>query len=264
MIKKIIKKIVEKMGYSLVKKEAEQRKSLQGALGQIVKFWNPDTVVDVGAAFGKWSLEADKIFQNSNYILVEPVAQYKDILIDLESKNRRFKYVNTAANSSSGEFEFNLHDDLVGSSLKKETEGENADGKQIKVKCDTLDNICKYNLNGNFLIKLDVQGAELDVLAGSEQVLNKTECLVMEVSLFKSFKDGIDFYDVIQFMKEKGFVIYDVFSFLYRPYDGALCQLDAIFVKENGLFRKFHGYATLEQRQKQNEKFVQKHKLLLK
>ncbi len=263
MIKKILKKTFGKLGYDLTSKKVQERKSIKGALKQIAKFWSPDTVIDVGAAFGKWSLEANKVFENSDYILLEPVEEYQKVLKDLENQNKRFKYLKLGANSKQGEFEFNLHDDLVGSSLKKEVEGGDVDGKSIKINCDTLDNICKDRLDKTFLLKLDVQGAELDVLAGAEQVLRQTECLVMEVSLFKSFEDGIDFYDVVKYMKERDFVLYDIFSFLYRPYDDALCQVDAIFVKENGTFRKFHGYATEEQRKVQNQKFLEKNSNIL-
>jgi hypothetical protein len=72
-------------------------------------------------------------------------------------------------------------------------------------------------------------------------------------------KGGADFEEVIEYMKSKGFVCYDILSFLYRPYDGALSQMDVVFVKENGIFRTFLGYATQTQRDKQNLKF--KHKI---
>jgi len=42
------------------------------------------------------------------------------------------------------------------------------------------------------------------------------------------------------------------------PYDHALSQVDIAFVKKRSLFRKFHGYATREQREKQNKEFKNK------
>jgi hypothetical protein len=48
-------------------------------------------------------------------------------------------------------------------------------------------------------------------------------------------------------MKGLGFVVYDIFGEQFRPLDGALGQIDMAFVKENGIFRTDHAYATAEQ-----------------
>ena len=49
-------------------------------------------------------------------------------------------------------------------------------------------------------------------------------------------------------MKDRSFVVYDIIGCNYRPYDGALAQVDLVFVKEDGRFRKYHYYATEKQR----------------
>jgi hypothetical protein len=49
-------------------------------------------------------------------------------------------------------------------------------------------------------------------------------------------------------MKERGFVTYDLVEGHNRPLDNALAQKDVFFVKENGLFRESHNWATREQR----------------
>ena len=100
---------------------------------------------------------------------------------------------------------------------------------------------------GPYLIKVDVQGAELDVLDGTLETLNKTELVILEVSMFQLMKDAPQFYDVVVYMKNRGFVAYDVFGESFRPLDGALGQIDIAFVKENGRFRREHSYATTEQ-----------------
>ncbi len=57
-------------------------------------------------------------------------------------------------------------------------------------------------------------------------------------------------------MKECGFVCYDIFGFQYRLLDNALSQVDMVFVKEKGLFRSDHSYATREQRAAQDAQFI--------
>ena len=100
---------------------------------------------------------------------------------------------------------------------------------------------------GPYLIKVDVQGAELDVLGGALETLNETELVILEVSMFQLMKDAPQFYDVVVYMKNLGFVVYDIFGESFRPLDGALGQIDMAFVKENGRFRSNHQYATAQQ-----------------
>jgi len=152
-----------------------------------------------------------------------------------------------------GTTSINVHNDLVGSSIYKETEGGSIDGTERNVALVALDSVChEQHTEGPYLIKIDVQGAEIDVLQGASTILAETEFVILEVSLFEFFKGGPQFSDVIAFMKDKGFVCYDIYGFQYRPFDNALSQIDAVFVKENGRFRQIHVYATPEQREIQD------------
>ena len=62
-------------------------------------------------------------------------------------------------------------------------------------------------------------------------------------------KGAPEFFEVIKFMKDKGFVVYDILNGFYRPLDKALGQVDIVFVKEDGKFRK-----TIDLLQKNNYK----------
>jgi Methyltransferase FkbM domain len=87
-------------------------------------------------------------------------------------------------------------------------------------------------LAGPYIIKVDVQGAELQVLAGAQRTLNETEAVILEVTLLGMMIGGPQVYDVVSRMKELGFVTYDVFGLHYRPLDNALSQVDMVFVQE--------------------------------
>ena len=56
-------------------------------------------------------------------------------------------------------------------------------------------------------------------------------------------------------MKMRGFVAYDLFDPQYRLLDGAMSQIDIAFVQDKSKFRKFHFYATGDQRAEQNRRF---------
>ena len=113
----------------------------------------------------------------------------------------------------------------------------------------TLDSLAaQHQWAGPYLLKIDAQGAELDVLKGAETVLEDVAYIVAECSLFDFYDNGIDVSDVIDYLKTRGFVLYDVFAPSYRPVDNALAQADFCFVKRDGQLRTIHYFATLEQR----------------
>jgi hypothetical protein len=80
-------------------------------------------------------------------------------------------------------------------------------------------------------LKLDVQGYELEVLKGAEQVLSSVEAVMMEVNLIAVYEGAPLADEAVAFMAARGFRVYDVCTFFRRPYDYALWQIDMVFVR---------------------------------
>jgi hypothetical protein len=162
-----------------------------------------------------------------------------------------------AAGDRDGGVLLHVHDDLYGSSLLNEMEGGEVDGRPRKVEQLTVDTICaRFAANGPYLLKVDTQGSELMVLDGATAVLTQTAAIVMEVSMLGFFEGGPQFAQVVQAMAAKGFVVYDIVDPLYRPLDGALAQVDVVFVPDTSDLRRQHGYASALQRQQLTERSV--------
>ena len=122
--------------------------------------------------------------------------------------------------------------------------GPGADGLETAVPQATIDGaLTEEGLGEPLLIIVDVQGAELDVLRGARESLAEAEVAVLEVSLFGFQKGAPQFSDVVLFMKRRSFVAYDIIHGNNRPLDGALGQVDIVFVKEPGIFRQDHSWA---------------------
>ena len=207
--------------------------------------FTPKTVIDVGVAKGTPSLY--NIFQNSYFLLIEPLKDFENHIKEILKKYNG-SYICAAAGARKGQISFYKHlYHLSGSSLYQETMGVEADGIEITVPMIRLDDIIKEkSLNGPYLLKVDAQGAELDVVEGFTKSLPHTEAIVLEVSMFEFMKGAPQFYDVIDYMKHKNFVPYDIILGWNRPLDDALGQVDIIFVKENGFLRENHSYSTVE------------------
>lgn len=217
----------------------------------------PATVIDVGAANGAFTLKCHKIFPRARYILIEPLQEYRSHLERVTKTVPKSECIISAATAKQGEVSINVHPDLVGSSLYLENEDSDVNGVPRRVITDTIDNFCENrNAVGPYLIKVDVQGGELEVLSGAKEILKETEYVILEISLFQFFMGGPQFYEVVHYMKSCGFVVYDIFDVQYRPFDGAMSQVDMAFVRENGRFRSHQIYATPEQREVQTRKLL--------
>ena len=109
---------------------------------------------------------------------------------------------------------------------------------ELKLRMSTLDDLVAAEVNSPMLLKLDVQGYELEVLRGARKILAEAEVVVIECSLIQ-YNDGAPlFAEVVSFMSERGFLVYDFCGHMRRESDGALFQIDVIFARENSTLRK--------------------------
>lgn len=248
--KQLVKRLFNVFGLEIHKKHLDTipRASMRGALHQLSGLGlKPQTVIDVGVAYQTSELYEE--FKDSNILLVEPLIEFEPFLRKICGEYRA-QYVLAAAGQTPGVAILNVHNDKFGSSFFKEVEGPSVDGSPRQVPVVTIDQVCfEKDLKGPYLLKVDVQGAELLVLSGAKRTLQETEVVILEVTLFGTMIGGPQLNDIVLQMKELGFVAYDICGFLYRPLDNALCQVDMVFVREQGLFRKSHVYATSEQRE---------------
>ncbi len=232
-----------------------KRKTLAEVLSHAIKLgFAPKTIIDVGVAYGTDGLYGQT--ENTDYLLLEPLQEYESVCQELTQKYGG-DYLLAAAGSKSGEIEINVHPDLSGSSILKESEGPEIDGTQRMVPMVTIDQVVQdKQYKGPFLIKLDTQGTELDILEGAKATLDNTELIFLEVSLIEFYKGSPLCADVFEFMTENSFVLYDVFGGAYRPLDGALGQIDFAFCKTNSPLRSSTHWATPQQRAEITQKRI--------
>lgn len=198
----------------------------------------PNSVLDIGAAYGKWSLMCNRIFPGASYLLVEPLEEYKIHLQDKTKKIRKSQFVMTAVGPSTGETKIYVQEDLVGSSILQDQDPRYAGIERIVPIITVNDLINETNFNIPELVKMDVQNYELDVLKGASKLIGTSEVFILETSLSRFVKGSPLIHEVIEYMAIRDYLIDDIAGYSYRPYDGALAQLDIAFVKSNSPLRK--------------------------
>lgn len=199
----------------------------------------PGTVVDVGVAYGTPPLY--EAFPDAYYFLFEPVADFEPHIQKALQQNIRGEYEMCGLGEKSTTMQIFVPEAAVAASLMHRGV-DAADPRLRTVPVRTLDEIfAKRKLQTPIILKTDCQGGDLAVIRGGSNFVAQCDVIIMEVGMFRYWsKNTPDFADTIIEMKSRGFVPYDLFDAMPRPHDGALGQLDVVFVKENGPLRAIH------------------------
>ena len=201
----------------------------------------PRTVVDIGVAWGTPGLY--DAFPAADLLLVDPLGDTIGLADQLREQGRNANFVEAAVGTEEGSTTLHVHPVATLSSLKGGRIGDDVATEAREVAMRTLDAIANEAAAvGPFVVKIDVEGGELDVLAGARQVLGHSELVAIECSAIPLVRDAPSVSDVVAAMREQGLVVYDIAGGHRRPKDGALAQIDVLFVPEISPLRT-PGYA---------------------
>jgi FkbM family methyltransferase len=196
--------------------------------------FRPAYVIDTGACVGEWTQRTRAIWPESKYLMIEAQPNRRERLRAMCNESISLEPVLLGSVDCEA-VPFHM-DDLGGSSVLE----------QLQDKCPTIDCLPMKTLDavvstrqllGPILLKLDVQGYELEVLSGAQETLSKVEVALLEVSLLPYNIGAPLFSDVIAFMAARRFLVYDLCSFLRRESDDTAFQADLLFVREDSGLR---------------------------
>jgi FkbM family methyltransferase len=190
--------------------------------------FQPATIYDIGAYRGGWTRLASEVFPDAAFILFEANADNAPHLAGL-------RHFTVALSGGDGEKPLYLprEGDATGTSLYRETSAHYEAGNLLvrtvaTARLDTL--VAAERLPPADLIKIDVQGAELDVIAGAKTALSRCEALIAELSFAGYNKDAPLIGETLPAITQLGFRCVDICE-LHRADAGNVLQADFLFVK---------------------------------
>ena len=190
----------------------------------------PAGIIDVGAYQGDWTKLARRIFGGVPVLMVEAQQSKKARLEALCGHGVSLASALLAAEAGRVVTFYEME---TGSSFFEEQ--SNAPRKPNTYATDTLDNIAG-GLGGPLFLKIDVQGAELEVLKGGEETLKRCDLVQLEVAMLPYNNGAPTFFEVLSYMDERDFVPLDVSGFS-RPNGVDLVQIDMLFVRRDSTLR---------------------------
>jgi FkbM family methyltransferase len=146
----------------------------------------PTTIYDIGACVLHWTQRAEMIWPDSEIVLFDATDAFENLY--LESGLQYF--IGALSNESGKQIKFyQNNENFAGNSYYRENPKYSPaaeylfdDKSIVEMTTTTIDDLVKYKmLNKPQLIKIDVQGAELDVLMGATESLKSCEHLIVEL-----------------------------------------------------------------------------------
>lgn len=196
--------------------------------------FKPNIIFDVGASDGTWSVELANIFPHANYFLFEPLPECQSKLENLVKTRSNFRYFDCALGACDAVIDFNQH--AGQSSFFASPQWL---GKKTRVSVHPLDELLsKQSIPWPDLLKADIQGYELEMLKGAGKCLENCSFLLLELSWLQIYEGGCTAGEVMGYLAERGFHVFDICSYSMRPLDNRLVQSDVLFAHERtGLFK---------------------------
>jgi FkbM family methyltransferase len=203
------------------------------------------TVFDIGANVGDMVRMAYESFPQATIHAFEPVdATYRTLCANVASMSDRVRTYRFGFMDTSGPMEINISSFHGASSVLRQSE-EHADvhrdigvkevGKET-IEVRRLDQFVEESAIGTIdLVKIDVEGVELQVLKGGRKALrNDIQHVMVELSFLRSGRRSKNWIEVAGELHDAGFMLIDVYDVAHYEKGGRTytAQLDAHFSKE--------------------------------
>lgn len=152
-----------------------------------------DNVIEVGAHIGYLTQFFEELVGDKGCVIaIEPTPSSIQLL--KKNINRKTKLIPKAASDTKGEVDFftegfggftnSLIEQFTQIKNRQHIESQKVNSKLsiIKVKTDTIDNICAQNKFKPIFMKIDAEGSEYNVLLGAKKNLKYIKALMVEIT----------------------------------------------------------------------------------
>lgn len=181
---------------------------------------NWGVVFDVGANMGLWTNFVKKNNKESVIHAFEPVQKTFKCLSDNVSSNKKIYLHNIALGAHTDEALISIFSEDHGlSSISRKDSFETSKTTSEKIHIETVDSFCKaQNINSIDMLKIDVEGYELEVLKGASDMIKKGAVKMIQFEYGSTYIDArIYLADVFTFFQDKPYKIYKLMHKSLQP-----------------------------------------------
>ena len=199
----------------------------------VIRHCAAETLLDVGANKGQFSLAFRSLRPDAQIIAFEPLPEAADVYAQVFEGDALTRLERTALASGEGTARFHVADRADSSSLLRPGQGqERAFGvhpaSTIEVSVKRLDDcIDLTTLVRPSLMKVDVQGAELRVFEGCDAI-ELIDFIYVELSFVELYEGQPLFGEVVHHLSDRGFAVAGLYNQVSTAEFGPT-QVDVLF-----------------------------------
>jgi FkbM family methyltransferase len=200
------------------------------SLESIKKYFEPKSILDIGANVGQFYNEIKNIFPNSYYYLVEGSESCEVVL---ETLNVDYSICLLSDSEKDVDFYIRKNEPrCTGNSIYRENTSFYDDDQILieKRQTKTLSNLLNNQVFD--LIKIDVQGSEIDIINGGLDIIKEAKGILMEVSLMEYNQNSPTKDFVYEYMDNLGFKPVELIGNINHPLTYELIQQDILFLNK--------------------------------
>ena len=231
------------LGYTIIRTPTGSTPVIDTPFHFLLRHYAIDTVIDVGANEGQFGLELRRHGFKGLIISLEPLSDAFRKLQCIANENGPWQVHQCAAGDGEAEAELNVAGNSVSSSIlpmERKHEDMLPISKYVsteRIKVHTLDSMFGQHLTemGKMFLKIDVQGFEKQVLAGSSLILSSAVGVLLETSIVSLYRGSMCLPEALEMMGANGFLLYDVERIFLDAKTQQTLQFDCTFFRrENG------------------------------
>jgi FkbM family methyltransferase len=195
-------------------------------------------VLDVGANRGQWTAALRSHGYRGQVLSFEPDSKAYEALESVAGRDAAWNVIRAAVGSSLGVAKLNAASDSAVSSFLSPTTAyirRNPGGATARietvpiVRLDSMSEI--LTSIGPLFLKSDTQGWDLEVLRGLGSVAERVVAVQVELSVRPIYSGGSDHLEVIEQLRERGFVPAGFFT-VDRDASHRLVEYDGVFIRD--------------------------------
>ncbi|ACB85681.1 FkbM family methyltransferase [Natranaerobius thermophilus] len=204
-----------------------------GSIKDYFDLFNPNTMIDVGAAYGTPKLYA--IFKDAYHVLIEPLEEFEPYL-QQSLKSFYGEYIITAVGDQKQKRDLFIEGNKLpqASFYRRKTEFQSSDPCKLRtVTVDTLDTLkVERKWKPPYGLKINAEGSEDLILKGAKNLLQETEFVYTEVSI-GVYQNNNEYRlsDLTKFLFENNFLLYDIMETESLP-SGKVVTAKLLFINK--------------------------------